>query len=99
MENLLVGLLLAGGLAVPPAEGLVPRASFPAGLEAKDGKNFIPSAILISSGSSSSPANRARDEVAPRLVPPLPPKPVLPPVDPLGPKAENEGVELDPEGG
>lgn len=97
MENLLVGLLLAGGLAVPPAEGLVPRASFPAGLDAKDGRNFIPSAILISSGSSSSPANRAR-EVPPTLAPLVPPNP-FPPVEPLGPKAEKDGVEMDPEGG
>jgi hypothetical protein len=65
MLNRLVGLLRAGGLVVAtPAPGLVPSANFPAGEEAKEGKNFIPSAILTSSGSSSSPANRAREEDA-----------------------------------
>ena len=52
-------------LAIPPG-GLCgvlpdPKASFPAGLEAKVGRNLIPSAILASSGSSSSPAKRARE--------------------------------------
>ena len=62
----LVGLLLScGGLPVPT--GLLPNANFPAGLLAKLGINFIPSAISASFGSNSSPTNRAvgRDDDAP----------------------------------
>lgn len=62
--NLAVGLLLptpTGGL---PALGLLllppPKTVLPAGEDAKLGKKRIESAILASSGSSSSPANRPR---------------------------------------
>lgn len=66
--NLAVGLRLCAGLVLiaiplpipPTGDCPCPRANFPAGELAKEGRNLIPSAIFASSGSSSSPANRGR---------------------------------------
>ena len=57
-----LGLLFPSGFPTGLIPGLVdPNAILPAGLDAKVGRNLIPSAARWSSASSSSPAKRARD--------------------------------------